>query len=155
MIWDGSRIMGVAAAALGAATMIMAAGLSEGTATGGPGARFLPTLLGGLMVVLGVLVVIGRARPARGEAPSSPVTQEAGSSSRALATVGLMAAYALLLDRLGFLLTTAGLVAVLARLYGERRWTVAVGVAVAAAGAAYGLFAGWLRLPLPSGLVRF
>ena len=34
--------MGAAAAALGAVTVALAWGLSEGTATGGPGTRFLP-----------------------------------------------------------------------------------------------------------------
>ena len=62
-----------------------------------------------------------------------------------------MGAYTLLLDRLGFLLATTALLAVLMRMYGERRWAVALSVAVCATGAAYGLFAGWLKVPLPPG----
>jgi len=144
--------MGAAAAVLGVATAVLSWGLSEGTATGGPGARFLPALLGGLMVLLGAMIVFGpaRVRPA-GTAPAGEA--DAGGHGRALATVAVMGAYTLLLDRLGFLLATTALLAVLVRMYGERRWAVVLGVAVCATGAAYGLFAGWLRVPLPPGLL--
>jgi hypothetical protein len=145
--------MGAAAAALGVVTVALASGLSEGTATGGPGTRFLPAILGGLMVLLGAMIAFGpaRVRPA-GPAPAGEA--DAGrSDGRALATVAVMGAYTLLLDRLGFLLATTALLAVLVRMYGERRWTVVLGVAVCATGAAYGLFAGWLKVPLPPGLL--
>jgi putative tricarboxylic transport membrane protein len=145
--------MGAAAAALGVVTVALASGLSEGTATGGPGTRFLPAILGGLMVLLGAMIAFGpaRVRPA-GPAPAGEA--DAGRShGRALATVAVMGAYTLLLDPLGFLLATTALLAVLVRMYGERRWTVVLGVAVCATGAAYGLFAGWLKVPLPPGLL--
>ena len=144
--------MGAAAAALGAVTVALAWGLTEGTATGGPGTRFLPALLGGLMVLLGAMIAFGPSgvRPA-GTVPAGEV--DAGSHGRALATVAVMGAYTLLLDRLGFTLATTALLAVLVRMYGERRWTVVLGVAVCATGAAYGLFGGWLKVPLPPGLL--
>jgi hypothetical protein len=152
MSWDGSRITGAAAAALGAVTVALAWGLEEGTATGGPGARFLPALLGGLMILLGGLIAFGpdggRSGQARPAAEADP-----GSGRRALMTVGAMAAYTLVLDRLGFLLATSALLVVLVRAYGERRWAVVLTVAVCATGAAYGLFAGWLKVPLPPGLL--
>lgn len=148
--------MGAAAAVLGAVTVALAWGLSEGTTTGGPGPRFLPMLLGGLMVLLGAMIALGpaRARPsgaaAAGEADAG---ESQGGQGRALATVAVIGAYTLLLDRLGFLLTTALLLATLMRMYGERRWAVVLSVAVCATGAAYGLFAGWLQVPLPPGLL--
>ena len=37
--------------------------------------------------------------------------------------------------------------------YGERRWPVVVAVALGATGATYGLFAVWLGVPLPQGLL--
>ncbi len=145
--------MGAAAAALGVVTVALASGLSEGTATGGPGTRFLPALLGGLMVLLGAMIAFGPAR-VRLAGPAPAGEADAGrSQGRALATVAVMGGYTLLLDRLGFLLATTALLAVLVRMYGERRWTVALGVAVCATGAAYGLFAGWLKVPLPPGLL--
>ena len=145
--------MAAAAAALGAVVVALAWGLSEGTATGGPGTRFLPVLLGGLMVLLGGMIAFGpaRARPA-GAAPAGEA-EPGGSHGRALATVGVMGVYTLLLDRVGFLLATTALLAVLVRMYGERRWVVVLGIAVCATGGAYGLFAGWLKVPLPPGLL--
>jgi putative tricarboxylic transport membrane protein len=150
--WDGSRIMGAGAAALGAATVILAWGLPEGTATGGPGTRFLPILLGALMVLLGGMVVLGRAPCARAAAASGP-EREGEGPGRALATVGIMGAYALVLDRVGFLVATVVLVGVLVRLYGERRWAVVLSVALGAATASYALFAVWLKVPLPPGML--
>ncbi len=152
MSWDGSRVMGAAAAALGVVTVALTWGLAEGTATGGPGTGFLPALLGGLMILLGGMIAFGsaRVRPA-GTAPAGEA--DAGGHGRALATVAMMGAYTLLFERLGFLLATTALLAVLVRMYGERRWTVVLGVAVCATGAAYGLFAGWLKVPLPPGLL--
>jgi len=84
--------MGAAAAALGVITVALAWGLTEGTATGGPGTRFLPTILGGLMVLLGAMIAFGpaRVRPA-GPAPAGEA--DAGRShGRALATVAVMGA---------------------------------------------------------------
>ena len=145
--------MGAAAAILGVAAAALSWGLSEGTATGGPGTRFLPALLGGLMVLLGGLIAFGPSRAGPAGAESAGEADVERSHGRALATVGVMGAYTLLLDRLGFLLATAALLAVLVRMYGERRWAVVLGVAVCATGAAYGLFAGWLKVPLPPGLL--
>jgi hypothetical protein len=147
--------MGAAAAVVGAATAAFAWGLTEGTSTGGPGSSFLPVTLGGLMVLLGAVIVLAPA-PARSQPPDPAPGGEAGAGSthgRALATVAAMGVYTLLVDRLGFLLATAALLAVLVRMYGERRWAVVLAVSVCATGATYGLFAVWLKVPLPPGLL--
>jgi putative tricarboxylic transport membrane protein len=143
--------MGSAAVALGLAAILMAGGLREGTATGGPGTRFLPVLLGGLMVLLGGIIVLGRA-----PAPSPPSGTEPtgdGRLVRPLVVLTAMACYALLFERLGFLLSTAPALAFLLVVHGERRWGVVVAVSVLASAATYGLFALWLKVPLPSGLL--
>lgn len=154
MSWDGSRAIGAAAAVLGIVVLAMARGLPEGTETGGPGTRFLPALLGVLMILLGGMIALGRGS-ARATEAGAGSGAEAGAlgPGRAVVTVALMGAYALFLDRLGFLLATTALVAVLVRMYGERRWVVALGVAVGATATAYGLFASWLKVPLPPGLL--
>jgi hypothetical protein len=108
------------------------------------------------MVLLGGLVALGRAGPPAEPAPAAaPATagppEEAGR--RVLTTVAVIVGYTLVLDRLGFLLATVALVGILVRLYGERRWPVVVGVAVGAAAGTYGLFATWLKVPLPPGLL--
>jgi hypothetical protein len=112
-------------------------------------------LLGGLMILLGAMIAFGpeRDRPPRAAPPEADEAPEAGSRGRALMTVVAMVLYTLLLDRLGFLLATTALLVVLVRTYGERRWAVVLSVAVFATGAAYGLFAGWLKVLLPPGLL--
>jgi putative tricarboxylic transport membrane protein len=151
MSWDGGRVVGSAAVALGLATILMAGGLREGTATGGPGTRFLPVLLGGLMVLLGGIIVFGRA-PAPSP-PSGTDTTGDGGLVRPLVVLAAMACYALLFERLGFLLSTAPVLAFLLVVHGERRWGVVLAVSVLASAATYGLFGLWLKVPLPSGLL--
>ena len=68
-------------------------------------------------------------------------------------TLGAIVAYVLALGRLGFLLATAPFLAVLLLAYGERRWPVVLAVALGATGATYALFAVWLGVPLPRGLL--
>jgi hypothetical protein len=151
MSWDGSRMVGAAAAALGFATIVLAGGLREGTATGGPGTRFLPVLLGGLMVLLGGIIALGRT-PAPSP-PSGTDTAGDGGLVRPLVVLAAMACYALLFERLGFLLSTAPVLAILLVVHGERRWGVVLAVSVLASAATYGLFGLWLKVPLPSGLL--
>jgi putative tricarboxylic transport membrane protein len=151
MSWDGSRMVGATAAALGFATIVLAGTLREGTATGGPGTRFLPVLLGGLMVLLGGIIAFGRV-----PAPSLPSgTDTTGDEGlvRPLVVLAAMACYALLFERLGFLLSTAPVLAFLLVVHGERRWGVVLAVSVLASAATYGLFGLWLKVPLPSGLL--
>jgi hypothetical protein len=136
-------------AVLGAAVVAAALGLPEGTETGGPGTRFLPVVLGGLLVVLGARVGFGRA-PAGGEVAAGPAP---GGWARVVWTLAVLGAYVLAFERLGFLLATAAVVAVLLVAYGERRPPVVLAVALAATGATYALFALWLKVPLPRGVL--
>jgi hypothetical protein len=110
-------------------------------------------LLGGLMILLGGVIALGPSGARSARPAPAPEEADPGSGRRALMTVGAMAAYTLVLDRLGFLLATIALLVVLVRAYGERRWAVVLTVAVCATGVTYGLFAGWLKVPLPPGLL--
>jgi putative tricarboxylic transport membrane protein len=144
-------MVGVAAAALGLGTIVLAGSLREGTATGGPGARFLPVLLGGLMVLLGGIIALGRAA-----APSPPSGTDAtgdGGLARPLVVLAAVACYALLFERLGFLLSTMPVLAFLLVVHGELRWGVVLAVSVLASAGTYALFGLWLKVPLPSGLL--
>ncbi|HWC01406.1 MAG TPA: tripartite tricarboxylate transporter TctB family protein [Methylomirabilota bacterium] len=152
MSWDGDRIVGASAAALGLGTVVLAAGLREGTATGGPGSRFLPILLGVLMMLLGGVIALGRARTP----DDSPGTAETTGSglARPLAMVGAMGCYALLFERLGFLVATAPVLAFLLAVYGERRWSVVLALSVFATIATYVVFGLGLKVPLPLGALE-
>lgn len=140
--------MGLATVLVGLGAVAGAVSLPEGTPTGGPGPRFLPVSLGLIVAALGGVIVArpGRSRPR--DAPPNP-----GARPRMAATVVGLGLYALVFERLGFLLSTAACVAVLLVFYGERRWPVVAAVAVGAAGATYAVFAWWLGVPLPPGVL--
>ena len=144
----GDRAVGAAMAAVGLVAVALGSQLREGTATGGPGARFLPVLLGLLVAVLGVGIAFRPVVPeGDADAPAS------GGPGRVAWTLGALVAYVLVLGRLGFLLATAPFLVVLLLAYGEQRWAVVLAVALGATGATYALFAVWLGVPLPRGVL--
>lgn len=66
-----------------------------------------------------------------------------------------LAAALLLLEPLGFLITTTGFMAIVVFSLGVRHWGTLVLAPVAAAGILYLVFAVWLNVPLPTGLLDF
>lgn len=145
---DGERVMGVAAALLGLGAVAGGLRLAEDTLTGGPGPRFLPVSLGVIVAVLGGAIAV---RPSRRPSAETPAGLE--GRLRIAATLAGLLLYAVVFERLGFLVSTAAFVALLLVLYGERRWPVVLAVAVGAAGATYAVFARWLGVPLPPGIL--
>jgi hypothetical protein len=146
---DGARAVGLGMALLGVTAVALASRLGEGTETGGPGTRFLPVLLGAFLALLGAVVAWRPGPPGGGQAePVAP-----GGRARAAWTLATVIGYVLVLERLGFLLATAPFLVVLLLAYGEWRWPVVASVALAATAATYALFAVWLNVPLPSGLL--
>lgn len=140
----GERGLGTAAALVGLAAIGLAWGLPDDTLTGGPGTRLLPLILGSLMTVFGGAVAL---RPAQ-------LAPAAGARGAAVPiTVMALLGYALALERLGFIPTTAALLALLLVAYGERRWPVVAAVALGLTVATYLVFATWLKVPLPQGLL--
>jgi hypothetical protein len=112
-----------------------------------PGPGFFPLVLGAaLAVVAGALLV--RSRRAD-DAP--PIPREATARGRLAATVGALAAYVVLFERLGFVLATVGMLAFLFAALGRYRWPVAVGTALVVTLAAWVLFDTWLHVRLPTG----
>ena len=145
---DGERVMGVAAVLVGLGAVSESLRLAEDTLTGGPGTRFLPVSLGLIVAVLGGAIALRPAPRRPREAPASP-----GARLRIAATLAGLALYALVFERLGFLLASSAFLALLLILYGERRWLVILAVAVGAAGVTYAVFARWLGVPLPPGIL--
>ncbi|MBI2217797.1 MAG: tripartite tricarboxylate transporter TctB family protein [Candidatus Rokubacteria bacterium] len=145
---DGGRVTGAAAALVGLLAFALSMRLGEDTLTGGPGTRFLPASLGLIVAVLGAAIAL---QPGPGRAREAPAG--AGARLRVAGTLGGLVLYALLFERLGFLVSTATFVVALLIFYGERRWPVVLTVAVGAAGATYAVFAWWLRVPLPPGIL--
>lgn len=164
----GDRGIGIAAGLLGLAIIGETLRLPEETLTGGPGTRFLPLLLGAIIAGLGALLAAGRpggARlPAHGvpgtpgpgareEEPAAPGAGRREPRRRIWLTLAAVGAYAVAFERLGFLPASPLFLSGLLLAYGERRWPVVAGVAGAATALAYAVFALWLRVPLPAGVL--
>jgi putative tricarboxylic transport membrane protein len=146
VILGGGRAVGLGLTLLGLVAIALASRFREGTATGGPGTRFLPVLVAVIVVVLGVALAL---RPSASEGAAEPL--EPGGARRAIWTLGAVLAYVLAFGRLGFVLATVPFLAVLLLAYGERRWPVVLAVALGATGVTYALFAVWLGVPFPPG----
>jgi len=115
-----------------------------------PGPGFFPLCLAVAfsLACVGLLVIAARA-PA---APAPPASgADAAGRLEAVGTVGALAAYALVLESLGFRLSTFGLLLFFFTALQRQRWLVAL---VAAAGTALVIdlvFRRWLGVNLPSG----
>ncbi len=150
---------------LGSAAFLLAFGLlavfearklTLGT-PGRPGPGFFPFSLGLALCGISVAPAARAWRPADGAPPAGAATAEQPEVSARLQwpkivyTLLAMLVYAFLLDLLGFLATTVLLMLFLLRAIEPQRWPVAVGVSIASAVGAYGLFK-WLGVRLPPGL---
>jgi putative tricarboxylic transport membrane protein len=113
-----------------------------------PGPGFFPwwvSLALGLLalVLLGHSLVRGQAMRAHSE----------GRFLRVVGVLAVLAVYALVLEFVGYPIATFALVLFMLRVTEPHRWPVALGIALLAAGGSYVLFAVWLAVPLPAGLL--
>ena len=123
--------------------------LSSGT----PGPGFLPLLISIGILACGVTLLAGAVRGRRIFVnPSWPSL--AGWWHVVLMLVAMAVAF-LFLDELGFLIATTLFMAVMIYTLGERSWRMLLTVPPLSAIALYLIFAVWLRVPLPKGLVTF
>jgi putative tricarboxylic transport membrane protein len=144
----------------GIIVLVFSLALMEGSrrlppsATFGPGAGFLPFWLGALMAVLSILLLVKACRQpvAAADPPLFP-------NRRVLipvgATIGSLAAYILVLDRLGFLLGTGLLTAFLLGVVEREKWPTAVLVAVLNSVGLYVVFRVLLGVSLPKNVLGF
>ncbi len=134
--------------------------IPEIASEGEPGPRALPFLLGIILAILGVaLAVIRSAGPpvdgkdlsSAGPASRPQADPPAPPTTRiALVTFGLLLVYAFLLDTIGFISATAGLMlAAMAGVLGMRRWVFMAVFAAAFAAGTWLVFNTLLGIPLP------
>ena len=118
----------------------------------GPGPAFMPFWLGLVMAVLATLLLVGALRakdPGEAWLPS-------GDGLRRLALVlGATIAYVALLNVLGMVIGTVLFLIVLMRVLDRCGWLLTLSVALATAASIYFVFARWLKVPLPSGVLGF
>jgi hypothetical protein len=148
-------------AELAAAGIVLAVGVSTLVAAlrfpvlsaGVPGPGFLPTLISAGIIASGFVLV---ASALRGSAtsPKPGWPSLAGWWRVGLMLVAMAFAF-VFLDELGFLISTTLFMVLMIYALGERSWLMLLVVPPGAALALYFVFAVWLRVPLPKGLITF
>jgi len=118
-----------------------------------PGAGFLP-LWSGILLALLALIDYGQSRREE-ESPGEKGEAHGGGSRKFLWVVAALFGYAVLLEILGFILTTFLLLLILLRAGEPQRWAMALGGSVAASLLSYLLFEVWLKTQLPKGIFGF
>src|SRR4051812_20095885 len=111
----------------------------------------------GAAVLLGVVSLVGFVQTMRG-APESTLRDLIPSRNgalRILAIIAALIATIVLLDPLGFVLTTFAMLALLPFALGVRKVTSTLLMAAAASFSIYFAFTNLLRVPLPAGVLGF
>ncbi|MEI8189852.1 MAG: tripartite tricarboxylate transporter TctB family protein [candidate division NC10 bacterium] len=122
--------------------------------TFGPGAGFLPFWLGAALAILSIVLLVNASREPAQASDRSPFPK-GGPVLAILEAVGGLAAFILLLETLGFLLSIALLTAFLLRVVERERWLTSVIVAVANAAGLYVIFQMLLGVSLPKNFFGF
>lgn len=117
---------------------------------GGPGSAFLPFWLGAIMALLALAMLI---RSFRASDPGADWLPRGEGLRHMLVVLAVTAAFVASLKIVGMVLGTAVFLVVLLRYLGRHRWWVTLAVAAAAAGFNYLVFARWLRVPFPEGML--
>lgn len=116
-----------------------------------PQTGFFPRVLGILLVLLTLIELLRALRqPESANAPGKIASEGWFRIGAILAT---MLGFALVLERLGFLLATFVLMVLLLRAIEAPRWSKVFIVALATSLLSYGLFAWLLGVPLPAGIL--
>jgi putative tricarboxylic transport membrane protein len=123
-------------------------GLGLGTVRA-PGSGFLPFWVS---VVVGFLTVVQLLKELREKAGKDlPPLFRGKRIQYTLYTLGLLFAYPVLFDKIGFFLCTLLFVGACLRIIGKRRWLLAAGLSLFVAVASYTLFVIWLQIQFPRG----
>jgi putative tricarboxylic transport membrane protein len=118
-----------------------------------PGPGFLPFLSGLILGGIALLrMVIGFCRKC---SEKEKIWQERSRLPKVGLTLGVIVIYGLLLESLGFLLTTFLILVILFKSIEPQRWRTALSGALFSAVGAYLVFQVWLKVELPTGFLGF
>ena len=149
------RDLGAAAVllAFGLFALIQARGLRFGSIVS-PGPGFFPLCLAAALTLVSVALVVTALRtPPAAAGPASGA--HIGGQLKVVGTLGSLVVYALVLERLGFLLATFVLLLFFFKALQRQRWLAALGGSLATSLATYLVFKVWLGVNLPAGLWSF
>jgi putative tricarboxylic transport membrane protein len=151
-------IMGRADQVTGIVVLVFSLAVMEGarrlppSGTFGPGPGFLPFWLGAVLAMLAVLLMVGGWRR---RIPGGRLFPRPAALVPVGLTLGGLAAYIFLMERLGFLLATGLLAAFLLGVVERERWWVALGIGALNALALYVIFYRLLGVSLPRNALGF
>jgi putative tricarboxylic transport membrane protein len=114
-----------------------------------PGPGFFPWWVS---LALGLLALVQLGDTFRRRRTPGP-GDNGGRLGKVIGVLAVLTAYALGLDTVGYPIATFVVVLFMLRVTEPHRWPVALGIALLAAGGSYLLFAHWLAVPLPAGLL--
>jgi putative tricarboxylic transport membrane protein len=125
-----------------------------------PGAGFLPFFAGALLGIFGLILMLSTLLSPTREKKSiedhkDPVKQPWRSFLNPALTVVILFGYILILESLGFLLTTFVCLLLLFKLSEPKKWVTPLALSGATAVLSYLVFSVWLQCQLPKGLLKF
>lgn len=146
-----NRRLGVSLTVLAAVWLwLVATYIPDVPTEGAPGPRAFPFILGAVLAVLGIALAL--QSDDRGPVARPTRDQDGRPAAIALGTVGLLIAYAFLLERAGFIASTLLMVvAGTAGILGIRRWVLIGTLAVGFTAGCWVVFVLVLGVPLPGG----
>jgi putative tricarboxylic transport membrane protein len=121
------------------------------TATG-PGSGFFPFWLGLAMAVLAALLLV---RAARETEPGADWLPRGRGAVRFLGVLAGAVAFLVLMPWLGMAATTVLFLVGILRLLERHSWPASVAIALATAVVNWAVFAWWLQVPFPTGVLGF
>jgi putative tricarboxylic transport membrane protein len=116
-----------------------------------PHTGFYPKILVGLLLLLSLSCLVQTLRGAETKRPAEKIPAEGWF--RIGATLATLVGFALLLEWLGFLLSTFLLMVLLLRAIEAPKWSKVIVVALVTAAVSYGIFSWLLGVPLPAGVL--
>jgi hypothetical protein len=117
---------------------------------GGPGPSFLPFWLGIVMALLAVAMLVKTLRKKDAGEAWLPVGK---ARNRVLGVIGITIVFVALLKVLGMVVASVLYLAVLMRYLERNSWPLTAGVSLGAAAVNYLVFAYWLKVPFPEGML--
>lgn len=106
-------------------------------------------------VIMGVLSFLGYLKALRTKGADIGPWYSREKWKKVLLILAILVAYAFVLERVGFVVSTFLLLFVLFKVVEDQGWWLAVGGSLAVAIVSYGIFDRWLRLQLPKAFWGF
>ncbi|GKX29684.1 hypothetical protein SH1V18_21640 [Vallitalea longa] len=145
----GNIVSGCIVIFIGVYVFFMTAGFPEGS-NNVPGPAFFPRILAIIAIVLGAILVV---QALINKADVEKINLHDENAKKSYITMGIIAIYLILFNKIGFLLLTPLLLFILIRFYGMKSiWKNAV-ISIMVTSVVYGVFVSLLSVPLPMGIL--